>query len=60
MTADSLIDWATYYSYATDVNVERPEDVIKHMKLLHLAEDPNTRPAFEVRILRVIIGKAVI
>ncbi|KAI8549384.1 hypothetical protein RHMOL_Rhmol06G0020500 [Rhododendron molle] len=39
-------------SYATDVNVEQPEDVIMHMKLLNLAEESNTRPAFEVRIVQ--------
>ncbi|THG20591.1 hypothetical protein TEA_028570 [Camellia sinensis var. sinensis] len=36
--------------YATDVNVERPEDVLMHKRLLHLAYDPTTRPAFEVRL----------
>ncbi|KAF7142090.1 hypothetical protein RHSIM_Rhsim06G0011200 [Rhododendron simsii] len=41
-------------SYATDVNVEQPEDVIMHMKLLHLAEESNTRPAFEVRIVQFL------
>ncbi|KAI8549383.1 hypothetical protein RHMOL_Rhmol06G0020400 [Rhododendron molle] len=39
-------------SYATEVNVLQPEDVIMHMKLLHRAEDPTTRPAFEVRIVQ--------
>ncbi|CAL5383402.1 unnamed protein product [Camellia sinensis] len=39
--------------YATDVNVERPEDVLMHKRLLHLAYDPTTRPAFEVRLGQV-------
>ncbi|KAG5542858.1 hypothetical protein RHGRI_015823 [Rhododendron griersonianum] len=36
-----------------DVNVEQPEDIIMHMKLLNLAEESNTRPAFEVRIVQL-------
>ncbi|XWS42198.1 hypothetical protein CRYUN_Cryun17cG0147600 [Craigia yunnanensis] len=39
--------------YALDVNVERTEDVLTHKRLLHLAEDPANRPAFEVRIVQV-------
>ncbi|XP_058220615.1 serine/threonine-protein kinase STY17-like [Rhododendron vialii] len=39
-------------SYATEVNVLQPEDVITHMRLLRRAEDPTTRPAFEVRIVQ--------
>ncbi|XP_052203136.1 serine/threonine-protein kinase STY46-like [Diospyros lotus] len=39
--------------YAMDVNVERPEDVLMHKKLLHLAYDSATRPAFEVRLVQV-------
>ncbi|KAL3505445.1 hypothetical protein ACH5RR_035286 [Cinchona calisaya] len=39
--------------YALDVNTERAEDVLVHKKLLHLAHDPNTRPAFEVRRVQV-------
>ncbi|KAK6237272.1 hypothetical protein QUC31_002741 [Theobroma cacao] len=39
--------------YALDVNVERAEDVLTHKRLLHLAEDPANRPAFEVRIVQV-------
>ncbi|KAI8014302.1 Serine/threonine-protein kinase STY46 [Camellia lanceoleosa] len=39
--------------YATDVNIERPEDVLMHKRLLHLAYDPTTRPAFEVRLGQV-------
>lgn len=51
---------STCCSYATEVNVLQPEDVIMHMKLLRRAEDPTTRLAFEVRIVQVISGKAVI
>ncbi|OMO83444.1 hypothetical protein COLO4_22506 [Corchorus olitorius] len=39
--------------YALDVNVERAEDVLTHKRLLHLAEDPANRPAFDVRIVQV-------
>ena len=37
-----------------DVNVERAEDVLTHQRLLKLAEDPATRPVFEVRCVQVI------
>jgi hypothetical protein len=39
--------------YALDVNVERAEDVLTHKRLLHLAEDPSLRPAFDVRLVQV-------
>ncbi|KAA8546141.1 hypothetical protein F0562_020965 [Nyssa sinensis] len=39
--------------YALDVNVERAEDVLTHKRLLHLAHDPDNRPAFEVRLVQV-------
>ncbi|XP_008811875.1 serine/threonine-protein kinase STY46-like isoform X3 [Phoenix dactylifera] len=39
--------------YAMDVNVERAEDVLTHMKLLELAHDPANRPAFAVRLVQV-------
>uniref|UniRef100_A0A2P2LPG3 non-specific serine/threonine protein kinase n=1 Tax=Rhizophora mucronata TaxID=61149 RepID=A0A2P2LPG3_RHIMU len=39
--------------YVLDVNVERAEDVLMHMKLLKLAEDPANQPAFEVRLVQV-------
>lgn len=39
--------------YALDVNVERAEDVLMHKRLLHLAHDPTTRPATEVRLVQV-------
>ncbi|KAL2512520.1 ACT-like protein tyrosine kinase family protein [Abeliophyllum distichum] len=39
--------------YATDVNVERAEDVLTHKRLLYLAHDPASRPAFEVRLVQV-------
>ncbi|KAF3440364.1 hypothetical protein FNV43_RR18648 [Rhamnella rubrinervis] len=39
--------------YALDVNVERAEDVLRHMRLLQLAKDPANRPAMEVRIVQV-------
>lgn len=39
--------------YALDVNVQRPEDVLMHKRLLHLAHDPARRPAIEVRLVQV-------
>ncbi|XP_009623495.1 serine/threonine-protein kinase STY17-like isoform X2 [Nicotiana tomentosiformis] len=39
--------------YASDVNVERAEDVLTHKRLLQLAEDPANRPAFDVRLVQV-------
>jgi hypothetical protein len=39
--------------YALDVNVQRPEDVLMHKRLLHLAHDPAHRPAIEVRLVQV-------
>lgn len=41
--------------YALDVNVERAEDVLMHKRLLHLAHDPNNRPAIEVRLVQVSV-----
>lgn len=39
--------------YASDVNVERAEDVLMHKRLLDLAEDPENGPAFDVRLVQV-------
>ncbi|KAF5453851.1 hypothetical protein F2P56_023569 [Juglans regia] len=39
--------------YALDVNAERAEDVLTHKRLLQLAEDPDNRPAFDVRLVQV-------
>lgn len=39
--------------YASDVNVERAEDVLTHKRLLHLAENPAYRPAFDIRLVQV-------
>ncbi|GMJ06934.1 serine/threonine/tyrosine kinase 46 [Hibiscus trionum] len=39
--------------YASDVNVERAEDVLTHKRLLYLAHDPANRPAMEVRLVQV-------
>ncbi|KFK30451.1 hypothetical protein AALP_AA7G262600 [Arabis alpina] len=39
--------------YALDVNVERAEDVLMHKRLLHLAHDPENRPAIEVHLVQV-------
>lgn len=40
-------------SYAWDVNTERAEDVLMHKKLLHMARNPCTNPAVEVRLMQV-------
>ncbi|XP_071728585.1 serine/threonine-protein kinase STY46-like [Rutidosis leptorrhynchoides] len=42
--------------YALDVNVERAQEVLIHKKLLHMAHDPTTRPAFEVRLIQLHPG----
>jgi hypothetical protein len=39
--------------YAMDVNVERAEDVLTHMRLLHKATHPENQPAFSVRVVQV-------
>ncbi|XP_024543267.1 serine/threonine-protein kinase STY46 isoform X1 [Selaginella moellendorffii] len=39
--------------YALDVNTERAEDVLMHKRLLQLAENPDIRPVFHVRIVQV-------
>ncbi|XP_009334459.2 LOW QUALITY PROTEIN: serine/threonine-protein kinase STY46 [Pyrus x bretschneideri] len=39
--------------YALDVNVERAQDVLMHKRLLHMAHDPATRPAVQVRLVQV-------
>lgn len=39
-----------------DVNLERADDVLTHKRLLHLARDPANRPAFEVRLVQVILS----
>ena len=41
------------FRYALDVNVERAEDVLMHKRLLHLAHDPENRPAIQVRLVQV-------
>ncbi|KAL9231866.1 hypothetical protein vseg_007032 [Gypsophila vaccaria] len=50
--------WAHFHRlparYALDVNVERAEDVLTHKRLLQLAHDPATRPAFDVRLVQVL------
>ncbi|KAI8533222.1 hypothetical protein RHMOL_Rhmol11G0280300 [Rhododendron molle] len=39
--------------YALDVNAERAEDVLMHKRLLQLAHEPSSRPAFEIRLVQV-------
>ncbi|CAM8997671.1 unnamed protein product [Rhodiola kirilowii] len=39
--------------YATDLNSRRAEDVLRHQRLLCLAEDPANRPVVEVRLVQV-------
>ncbi|XP_039824086.1 serine/threonine-protein kinase STY46-like isoform X5 [Panicum virgatum] len=40
-------------SYQLDVNVDKAEDVLIHQKVLAEAKDPDRRPAFAVRFLRL-------
>ncbi|CAL4989476.1 unnamed protein product [Urochloa decumbens] len=40
-------------SYQLDVNVDKAEDVLLHQKVLAEAEDPDKRPAFSIRFLRL-------
>ncbi|XP_071709785.1 serine/threonine-protein kinase STY46-like isoform X2 [Rutidosis leptorrhynchoides] len=42
--------------YALDVNLERAQEVLIHKKLLHMAYNPTTRPAFEVRPIKLHPG----
>jgi len=42
--------------YAMDLNIERPEDVLMHMKLLQQAYDSATKSAFEVRSVQVPVS----
>lgn len=47
-------EWSfVFCRYALDVNVERAEDVLTHKRMLHLANDPANRPAFDVRVVQV-------
>ncbi|KAL6906119.1 hypothetical protein ACP4OV_003720 [Aristida adscensionis] len=39
--------------YQLDINVDKAEDVIVHRKVLAEAKDPDRRPAFHVRFLRI-------
>ncbi|KAF5455708.1 hypothetical protein F2P56_025256 [Juglans regia] len=38
--------------YALDVNVEKAQDVLMHKRLLHMARDPATKHAIEVRVVQ--------
>lgn len=40
-------------SYKLDVNIDKAEDVLIHQKVLAEAQDPDRRPAFTVRFLRL-------
>jgi len=49
--------WAHFHRlparYALDVTAERAQDVLMHKRLLHMARDPATRHAIEVRVVEV-------
>lgn len=45
-------------SYGLDVNIERVEDVLLHMKLLALAKQPEMRPVYHVCFLENICASA--
>ncbi|KAK1404020.1 Serine/threonine-protein kinase STY46 [Heracleum sosnowskyi] len=38
-------------SYALDINMDKLEDVLLHLRLLALAKDPDSRPVFHVRFM---------
>uniref|UniRef100_A0A0D3HRS1 non-specific serine/threonine protein kinase n=1 Tax=Oryza barthii TaxID=65489 RepID=A0A0D3HRS1_9ORYZ len=42
-------------SYQLDINVDKAEDVLVHQKVLAEAKDPDRRPAFHVRFLRLVV-----
>uniref|UniRef100_A0A0D9XX50 non-specific serine/threonine protein kinase n=2 Tax=Leersia perrieri TaxID=77586 RepID=A0A0D9XX50_9ORYZ len=44
------------HSYQLDINVDKAEDVLVHQKVLAEAKDPDRRPAFHVRFLRLIVS----
>lgn len=46
------------FRYATDLNSRRAEDVLRHQRLLALAEDPANRPVVEVRLVQVMLFKS--
>ncbi|RWW10660.1 hypothetical protein GW17_00025788 [Ensete ventricosum] len=41
-------------SYKLDLNVDRAEDVLIHQKVLAEAKDPDKRPVFHVRFMKVL------
>ncbi|KAL5200598.1 hypothetical protein ABZP36_021801 [Zizania latifolia] len=49
--------WAHFHRlparYALDVNAERAEDVVTHLRLLEEARGPDRRPALSVRVVQV-------
>lgn len=45
-------------SYALDINLDRPEEVLLHQKLIALAKDPENRPVFHVRLLENFWARA--
>lgn len=42
-----------FIRYGLDLNMERVEDVLLHQKILADAEDPDKRPIFHVRFMKV-------
>lgn len=40
-------------SYLVDVSIDKAEDVLLHQKILAEAENPEKRPAFHVRFMKV-------
>lgn len=51
---DSYIGFQLFCSYLLDVNVDKAEGVLLHQKILAEARDPEKRPAFRVRFLKVL------
>ncbi|KAH7674504.1 hypothetical protein IHE45_08G077900 [Dioscorea alata] len=40
-------------SYQLDVNLDKAEDVLLHRRILTEAKDPNKRPVFHVRFMKL-------
>jgi hypothetical protein len=49
----TVLTYSDWCRYAIDVNVERAEDVLTHMRLLDKATRPENQPAFSVRVVQV-------
>lgn len=46
--------------YALEVNVERSEDVLTHLRLLRQAEDTDNVLAYDVRVVQVLFWNCLL